>query len=570
MSRRAVAITAGLVLLSGAAGPTVADAATGSARTSTKHVLVISVDGMHESDLVAYVAAHPHSALAALVGRGTSFAKAQTTFPSDSFPGMIAQFTGAEAATAGVYYDDTYNPELLPPGTLDCSTATPGTEVGWTEAADRSHTPITLDAGQGLTATALTSLPSNTLAQTLAAAPAISAAILAMTPSPQALLDPATLPINPRTCLPLYPHDYLRVNTVFEVARGHGLRTAWSDKHPAYEILNGPSGTGIQDLFTPEINSVADAAGDDFTTDNALTQLYDGTKVGAVINEIDGWNHSRTQRVGTPAVFGLNFQTVSTAEKLPVSEGLAGGYSADGTPGPLLSKALDFVDAQVGRITAEIAHQGLASSTTIVLSAKHGQSPIDPTALRRVDDGALIEALDAAWALGHPQAAPLVSFSVDDDAMLLWLSDRSARALSFVKDYLKTHSAPANLVTDPKGVFSTTVPSSGLAQIYAGSAADALMQAEPGDPRTPDVIGIVQHGVVYTGNVKKISEHGGDAAEDRDVPLVVSGAGVRQGATVTAPVQTIQIAPTILRLLGLDPRALAGVRLDHTAVLPLR
>jgi arylsulfatase A-like enzyme len=212
----------------------------------------------------------------------------------------------------------------------------------------------------------------------------------------------------------------------------------------------------------------------------------------------------------------------------------------------------------------------LADSTTIVLSAKHGQSPMDPAALRRVDDGALLAALDAAWAADHPHTTPLVSFSVDDDAMLLWLSDHSAHALSFVKDYLQSHSAPANLVSDPKGVFSTTVPSSGLARIYTGTAADALMQAQPSDPRTPDVIGIVQHGVVYTGNVKKISEHGGDAAEDRDVPLVVSGAGVRQGVSVNAPVRTTQIAPTILSLLGLDPKALAGVRLEHTAVLPLR
>jgi hypothetical protein len=570
MSRRAVAATAGLLLLTGVAGSTVADASAGGSRTLSKHVLVLSVDGLHESDLVAYVAAHPQSALADLVARGTSYANAQTTFPSDSFPGMIAQFTGAGPATAGVYYDDTYNPDLLAPGTLDCSTATPGTEVAWTEAADRSHTPITLDAGQGLTATALTSLPSNTLAQTLADAPAISAAILAMTPSPQSLLDPAALPVSPHTCLPIHPHDYLRVNTVFDIARAHGLRTAWSDKHPAYEILNGPSGTGIQDLFTPEINSVADAAGNDFTTDNALTQLYDGTKVSAVLNEIDGWNHSRTQRVGEPAVFGMNFQSVSTAEKLPASDGLAGGYNPDGAPGPLLSKALDVVDTQVGRMTTEIAHEALAACTTIVLSAKHGQSPIDPAALRRVDDGALLDALDAAWAVGHPQSPSLVSFSVNDDAMLLWLSDHSAHALSFVKDYLRNHNASANVVTDPKGVFSATVPSSGLADIYTGIAADALMQAKPGDPRTPDVIGIVQHGVVYTGNVKKISEHGGDSAEDRDVPLVVSGAGVRHGATITAPVQTTQIAPTILRLLGLDPRALDGVRLDHTAMLPTR
>jgi hypothetical protein len=33
-------------------------------------------------------------------------------------------------------------------------------------------------------------------------------------------------------------------------------------------------------------------------------------------------------------------------------------------------------------------------------------------------------------------------------------------------------------------------------------------------------------------------------------------------------VLTTQIAPTILALLGLDPRDLQGVRLDHTPTLP--
>ena len=174
----------------------------------------------------------------------------------------------------------------------------------------------------------------------------------------------------------------------------HGLRTAWSDKHPAYEILSGPSGTGIQDLFTPEINSVADSAGDDWTKDNALTQEYDGFKVAAMLNEIDGLDHSGARHVGTPAVFGMNFQTVSTAQKLPTSDGLAGGYTAAGTPGPLLARALGYIDTQVGRLTAEIAARRLAGSTTVILSAKHGQSPTDPAALRRVDDGAIIAAIN--------------------------------------------------------------------------------------------------------------------------------------------------------------------------------
>jgi hypothetical protein len=204
----------------------------------------------------------------------------------------------------------------------------------------------------------------------------------------------------------------------------------------------------------------------------------------------------------------------------------------------------------------------------VILSAKHGQSPVDASALRRVDDGAIVDAINAAWGAGHPHNTQLVSFSVDDDVMLIWLSDRSERALRFVRDYLQDHSAPANLISDPKGVFSATVTSSGLARIVTGTAADDLMGARHGDPRAPDVVGIVQHGVVYTGNVKKISEHGGDSAEDRDVPLLVSGAGVGHGATVGQPVLTTQIAPTILSLLGLDPRSLQGAQADHTVTLP--
>jgi hypothetical protein len=534
----------------------------------SRHVLLISVDGLHESDLAGYVSAHPHSALAELVHRGRTYTAAQTTFPSDSFPGMVAQATGAAPGTAGIYYDDTDNRSLLPAGTTSCAGAKRGTEVSWTEAVDRSQDPIALDAGQRLPSQTLKALPTNTLAQTLAASKALGDAILRMTGRPQTLIDPAALPVDPATCKPVYPHDYLRVNTIFDVAHEAGLRTAWSDKHPAYEILNGPKGSGIDDLFTPEINSVADSAGDDWSTDNALTQEYDSFRVAAVLNEIKGEDHSGRRRVGVPAIFGLNFQTVSTAQKLPTSDGLAGGYTASGAPGPLLRRALAYVDAEVGKMTHEIRRRGLARSTTIILSAKHGQSPILPQQLRRVDDGAIIDALNTAWTAAHPGAKDLVSFSVDDDVMLLWLSDRSAGAQTFVKHYLLTHAAPANRIGDAKGVSSTSVPSSGLQRVVTGSAADAFVGARVGDTHAPDVIGLTRQGVVYTGKVSKIAEHGGDGKADRNVALLVSGAGVRHaGSSTGRRASTTQIAPTILSLLGLNPRRLEGVRIDRTRVL---
>ena len=499
------------------------------------------------SPSVWYVKHHPHSALARLVRQGVEFTNAKTPFPSDSFPGMVGQVTGGNPKTTGVYYDDSWNHALLPAGTTACAGVTPGAEVTYFEQLDKD--PLALDAGQGLAG-----LPDG---------------ILQMTGNPTTLIDPAQLPVDPATCKPVYPHQYVKVNTIFEVARAAGLRTAWSDKHAAYEILQGPSGTGIQDLFTPEINSEAPTPGsaNDWTTDNSLTMRYDSYKVRAILNEIDGFDHSRTTKVGTPAIFGMNFQTVSTAEKLPTSGGLAGGYLADGvTPGPLLAGALDYIDAQVGSMVAELKARGLRGSTAIILSAKHGQSPDTPSALTRIPDGPIIDGLNAAWTAAHPGAGDLVAFAIDDDGILMWLNDRSDAATSFARDYLLGHSGVGNDIDgNPK-----PYTSSGLRSAYAGAGAAAYFGVPAGDARVPDVLGIAQYGSVYTGKQGKIAEHGGDNPQDRDVALLVSGAPLAHGRwhhRVGAAVETTQIAPTILQLLGLDPNDLQAVQAEHTRSL---
>ena len=88
------------------------------------------------------------------------------------------------------------------------------------------------------------------------------------------------------------------------------------------------------------------------------------------------------------------------------------------------------------------------------------------------------------------------------------------------------------------------------------------------DSRVPDLVGVVQHGVVYTGGTKKIAEHGGSDPQDRHVPIVAYGAGIRHGKVNDHHVSTKQIAPSILALLGLDPDALQAVRRQGTHSLP--
>ena len=207
---RAAAIAASVTAALGSA--TLASAATGQAghgggghHSGIQHVLLISVDGLHQQDLTWYVENFPNSVLAALDRQGVEYSNAETPFPSDSTPGMIAQVTGGNPRSTGFYYDDTWNHDVFPAGTTNCTGPVPGGEAAYEEAIDINSN--SLDAGQGLAG-----LPDS---------------ILQMTGDPTSLLNPAAMPVDPSTCKPISPNQYLQVITVFNVARAHGVRTAW-------------------------------------------------------------------------------------------------------------------------------------------------------------------------------------------------------------------------------------------------------------------------------------------------------------------------------------------------------
>ena len=472
------------------------DAARGA--DGIKRVLLISLDGMHAVDLQRYVAAHPASTLAALAQTGTTYANAHAPVPSDSFPGLLALVTGGHPASTGVYYENSFDRSGYPPGS-NC-TGTVGTVVHFDESIDIN--PNDLHGGGGI--------------------------------------DPAKLTLQKigTSCTAVQPHEYLRTNTIFEVVKAHGGRTAWSDKEQSYEIVNGPSGHGVDDLYNLEI-----AAGGT-TGSEVATQAYDNLKVAAILNEIDGKSSTGTPGVGTPTVFGMNFQAVSVGQKLATdpATGLHGGYlDAAGTPGPMLASALDYVDGALGRFVAELKTQKLYDTTAIVVTAKHGNAPIDRTLRRAVSDAGYGTALAANLGNGFIQT---------DDLALIWLQDRSDA---------NEDAALANL------------KSIAVQEAFANGAIFTRSNEPPGwghwsDPRIPDFGIEPDAGVIYTGG-SKVSEHGGFRDDDTHVALLVSRPGAR-AATVTATVQTTQVAPTILRLLGIAPGSLHAVGQEGTSPLP--
>jgi len=539
MTKNLVCALAGAFTL--ALAPYALAADTTTFNSQIQHVLLLSIDGMHALDfancskgLSTVNNGAPYCPnLAGLAGRGVTYVQAYTTKPSDSFPGMAAQFTGGHSRTTGFYYDVSYNRALSPPavttpygitGGRDMCPGTVGTQVGFDEEIDNDLTK--LNGGGGI--------------------------------------NTDYLPRDPKNgCAPVWPHNYLKVNTIFEVVKGAGGYTAWTDKHPAYEFSKGPSGQGVNDFFGPEINSTpvnlpniknltctplpdqaAVTSSDDYTTSFQNIQCYDGLKVQAILNQINGSTHDGSSTAPVPNLFGMNFQAVSVGQKL-VEHGTVGGYlDAVGTPSPSLLSEIQFVDNSIGQMVTALSNQGLANSTLIIISAKHGQSAIDPNRVLRIpaDNASLM-----------PPSAILgsnVAQALEDDVSLLWLTDQTQTAASIAK------------LSDPANAALT-----GGGEILAGQVLDLFFGDPAVDPRVPDIIVAPNVGVVYTGGKKKVAEHGGFAEDDTHVMLLVSGPTVTQGV-VAGSVQTTQIAPTILSALGLNPKSLQAVQMENTPELP--
>jgi hypothetical protein len=548
-SRRSFLKTAGLA--AGAAALAESPRAFGmplsSMAAESKHVLLISVDGLHAIDFERWVKSNPTSILSMLSAKGVTYTQASCSKPSDSFPGILALVTGGSPRSTGIWYDVAFDRELLPPGG-----GAPGTVTTYDESIEPDNSR--LDGG---------------------VTPPRAVGDYAFAPGEG--IDPAKLPQDPVTHLPVYPWQFIRVNNIFEVARAHGRRTAWADKHVgAYQILRGPSGSGLDDYFAPEVNSLGNQlepalpAGDDFTKSHLSIKLYDALKVKAVVNQCRGLNSTGTHHVGTPAIFGMNFQTVSVGQKLAseVDSPLLGGYTdPDGTPNTALQAGMQFVDESLGEMVVALAERDLLRSTTIIVTAKHGQSPINMKKRRIVPDSGFDDVV-----------APIVGAGnyafLADDACYLWLKKEVQHLTADIVNALWSSPGLTDLPANPAPPSGTPLgllpwpANPGIEYILWGDTLKLQGHDPLTDTRTPDIIVYPTPGIVYAGKKStKLSEHGGVAADDLNVALLVSNPGLAR-RTLKSPVQTAQVAPTILKLLGLNPDALEAVQKEKTDELP--
>ncbi|KAK0513337.1 hypothetical protein JMJ35_004323 [Cladonia borealis] len=280
-------------------------------KKSYKYVALFSVDGFHSSGVAKYSSLRPQSNIAALLATGYEYANAFTSAPSDSFPGTMNQYTGASPRTTGTRCQGKSGAEVALAANLDYNS---------TERFSGGINPDEL---------------------------------------PQKLVN--------GQCTLVYPHNRTRINTIFEVVHQADKHTAYADKHPAYDLVRGPSGEGLTVGYFPKIAAVAN------TVDATIT--CNSLHVTAFFNWISGT---------TP----------------PNSEKTA-GYTNDTKltfTAPLL-KAFDFVNNSLSKIVDALKAKNIYDQTLIIVASKHGQAPINPALYHKIDLALIIPAtgVDVDW-----------------------------------------------------------------------------------------------------------------------------------------------------------------------------
>jgi len=181
------------------------------ADTDIRHVLLISIDGMHSLDFINCAAGPVPSCpnLAALKRTAIDYLDASASKPSDSFPGLMAIVSGGSPRTVGAFYDVAYDRVLAPP------TITTGNGVAGGACVPGQPNGTTTEYEEGI------SFDQSKLDG------GGDAGI--------ASINPLRLPRDPyHNCAPVYPWNFVRTNTIFGVIHQAGGYTSWFDKHPAH------------------------------------------------------------------------------------------------------------------------------------------------------------------------------------------------------------------------------------------------------------------------------------------------------------------------------------------------
>ncbi len=224
------------------------------------------------------------------------------------------------------------------------------------------------------------------------------------------------------------------------------------------------------------------------------------------------------------------------------------------------TRLMQQFDYSLGTVEDAYRKAGVLDQTVFVITADHGFQAFD----RLVTPDVINNAVSSVGLK--------VTSGAYHTADFLWLdnsarSNAAAAAIAGLGNpyiqavYFKEQSAT--------GYDYVRASGAGLFDAPGMEAANQLLLDSFEGADSPDVVVMFRDGTAggYAENKWK-GDHGGADWESQHIPLIISGAGVRQGATSAYPARLIDVAPTVLALLGAPWSEMNGTALADALVSP--
>lgn len=209
---------------------------------------------------------------------------------------------------------------------------------------------------------------------------------------------------------------------------------------------------------------------------------------------------------------------------------------------------MQMLDADLGSIEDAYRAAGILNQTLFVITADHGMMPIN----RWIPSGEITGAIAHAGT-----TTPNLASSTGD---YIWLADKS-KAQTVAENILNIHDVGIQscyYLTTTNGI-SHYVAAKGVSLSEAGERANQYLLGALLNGREPSVVVFANEGASFSDpKTNWKADHGGNSWQSQNMPLILSGPGIRAGVVTNAPAQLEDIAPTVLTDMGVKPTGMYG------------
>jgi arylsulfatase A-like enzyme len=218
-------------------------------------------------------------------------------------------------------------------------------------------------------------------------------------------------------------------------------------------------------------------------------------------------------------------------------------------------------DSDLAALQEAYHRAGVLKNTVFVLMADHGMMPLRHTLS------------DSIFSTAVSQAGTEIVTYAYTSAGYIWVKD-AARTVQAARNIAALHSPYIQSVyarvRTVRGYAYTRVSGARSLRTPSAEAANQYLVRTFNGPNAPDIAVIFAEGVGCEpgGQSGWKADHGGTSWQAQQIPLVISGPGIRQGHVSSYPARLIDVAPTILQAMGASHKGMQGIPLADALLKP--